>query len=100
MGPNYLRLYLDGLTTARGAAASIRYCGGSDCPRYEFTAIPHNGWDCVGLFVANVSIKAASITISWDGKLEIVDFSNARVSFLSVSSIHPCIVLTSPVVIP
>jgi hypothetical protein len=42
MGPNCLRLYLDGPTTARGVVASIRYCGeaaalGMSSPPYHIT---------------------------------------------------------------
>lgn len=43
--------------------------------------------DCIGPFVADAASKVSSIATSRDEKLGIVDFSNARVSFFSVSFI-------------
>jgi hypothetical protein len=38
---------------------------------------------------------------SWDGKLGILDFSNARVSFFNVFLLFPpCVILMNLVVIP
>lgn len=76
----------------RGRSGRVRRCccvhlvWGNGWPRYEFSVIPYNGWDCIGPFVADVSSEVSTM-ISWDGKLGIVDFSNVCASFLSVSSI-------------
>jgi hypothetical protein len=89
MGVDSPRLYTDGPPAARGGAMSIRCFGGSVYPGYEFTGIPYNDSDCVGLFVVDASNDFSSIVRSWDAKLEIVDFSNVRASFFSVSYIPP-----------
>jgi hypothetical protein len=50
--------------------------------------MPRNGHgNRAGGAASHASSEVTSIATSWDGKLGIVDFSNARVSFLSVSSI-------------
>jgi hypothetical protein len=80
----------------RGADISHKGYGGNGHPGYEFIGIPYNGWACKGPFVTDgVGIDTLVVTSS-EGKLGIVDFSNACASFLRDSSIPQCNVLIDP----
>jgi hypothetical protein len=60
--------------------------GGGICARYEFIDIPYNCWGRESSFVADVLDIAILLLVSYDGKLEAIDFFNDRANFLIDSS--------------
>lgn len=77
---------LDGPNMARGTVILHMGCGGNGSLGMSFLAY-HIMVGTVGPFVANASREVTSIATSFDGKPGIIDFSNTRVSFLSIYSI-------------
>lgn len=88
-GGGQSKIITDGPPAARCGAMSVRCFGDIVYSGNEFTDIPYNDWDCIGLFVVDASNDFSSIVRSWDAKLGIVDFLKVRVSFFSVSYIPP-----------